>query len=223
MPEEKKPVNPVVVAPVETTKAEPFSADQVTFLSNMVAESMRSAMAGMGNGGPPKLGAGGDLGSSGDGHLLGLALNPNRPDTPNNDFIHGVKGKITIGGATFFIEQISVDDSIDTDDITNNSSNGGRIMLDGIQGITGTITFVWDSLNVFLIPTNPFRPRSYAAMIVYPDGVTLGATFTALMSGYSYGTGPKAGTVRVQCKYMSSGAIVYPTASATTPTPALTS
>jgi hypothetical protein len=171
----------------------------------------------------PKMGAGDD-----PPRLMTDPPNPNRPDTPNNDFIHGVKGKLKFipleGGSAvvFDIEQISVDDDVQVDDITNTSAAGAQVVLDGIQKITGTIQFVYDALNVFLVAPAPFKPRTYVTLNVLLDGITP-LMFGALIHGFTTSTGPKAGTVRISCKYQSTGPITYPTASQTTPTPALTS
>lgn len=218
----------------------PFSEKQVNWLANTIRSAFRETMAEWkppgimgppsgGGGSPPLSGSGSP--PLGDGPPLGTApLNPNRPDTPNNDYIMGAKGVVTYGvlsGSTytyvnFPVEQVTFDDDLETDDITNTSSGGGKIMLDNLQQITGTITFVWDSLNIFLVAPLPFKPRTYVKLQIMPDGISIIA-FTALVNGHSSGTGPKFGTVRVACKYMSSGPITYPTANQTTPTPALTS
>ena len=156
--------------------------------------------------------------------------NPYRPDTPDNDFIHGVKGAVNFGVlgsggvytfTKFDVESITIDESIDTDDITNTSSLGDQVILDGIRKLSGSLSFVWDSLNVFFVQPMPWETRNFVKLEVLPDGVTIGWTFTALITGHSTGTGPKQGTVRVTCNYMSTGTILHATASQTTATPPL--
>jgi hypothetical protein len=154
-------------------------------------------------------------------------LNPNNPGTPNNDFIHGVKGSFyyQLGGMTaptrFDIEQVSGDFAVETDDITNTSSGGARVVLDGIEEVTGSVSFVFDSLAVPTVAPQPFKPRTYATLLIKPDGVTV-YQFAALITRFGFSTGPKAGTVRVTADYRSTGPITFPTASLTTPTVPLT-
>jgi hypothetical protein len=154
-------------------------------------------------------------------------INTYRPDTPNNDYIHGAKTKLqwqppgsspTPPAVDLLVESISFDDNVDTDDISHTGGNGWKLRLDGLEEITGQIVYVWDAFNIPYDATlMPFKPRTYATLILKPDGVT-SMTIPVLLSGVSFSGGPKAGTLRVTSKYESSGHPTMPTASQTTPT-----
>jgi len=151
------------------------------------------------------------------------------PGFPDRDLAHGAKGKLSFklwdtpentAPVDFPIESISVDIAVESDDVTHSGTDGWRAVLDGLAEITGSISWVWDSMNIPFVAPNPLKPRTYAMLYVYPDGVTP-IQFPALMTGLSFSTGPKAGTVRCTANYRSAGTAVYPTENQATHTPPL--
>lgn len=126
-----------------------------------------------------------------------------------NTFIHGKNGKMLIGASEFAVEQFQMTHTVTTDDITHTMAGGARVILPGIESLDGTVTFVYDTQNKPTVSPN-MTPGTAATGHFKPDGTddwSAAGYFTEL----SWSSGPKAGAVRVNAKFMSSGPITKPT------------
>src|SRR5690348_15409636 len=125
-----------------------------------------------------------------------------------NSFIHGRSGKFLIGAQDFAVMEFDLDWSVTAEDITHTDANGYRVMLDGIESFTGTITFVYDTSNKPTVAPNQLKPRTQATVHLKPDGSD---DFSApiLCTKFGFKSGPKAGAVIVTVTVESTGPITY--------------
>lgn len=124
-------------------------------------------------------------------------------------FIHGYKGKFLIGATDFQVTEFSVDWEIEAEAITHTGAGGAQVMLDGVEKISGSVTFVYDLNAKPTIAPQQLKPRSVATIHFKPDGVdNFSADF--LCSKFSFKSGPKAGVVYVTVTVESTSAITYP-------------
>ena len=126
-----------------------------------------------------------------------------------NTFIHGYKGTVLLGAQNFAVEKFDVEWSVTAEDITHSQAAGAQVMLDGIESIKGTLTFVYDTSNKPTVSPNMMKPRTFAVVHFKPDG-TDDFSCNCLFSNFKFSSGPQAGKVEVSVDVMSSGAITYP-------------
>lgn len=127
-----------------------------------------------------------------------------------NTFINGKVGTITIGGSQFAAEQYEFQHEVTLDDITYTQAGGAtaQVMLPGYEKASGTISFVYDTLNVAQIQS--MRAGQLMALSLQPDG-TRPYSFNAYSGTFRWSSGPKAGTVRGTTSFQSTGTITQPT------------
>lgn len=132
-----------------------------------------------------------------------------------NNFVHGKLGVVSIGGAFFAAMQYEFTEFTSLDDITYSNSATGttgvafKTLLAGYNWITGTITFVYDTLNKPVLSTQDQVPGTLMSLILYPDGVGP-YTFSAFSGQLRIGSGPKNGPVTCTTNFESSGTITRP-------------
>lgn len=125
-------------------------------------------------------------------------------------FIHGYKGKFLIGATDFDVTEFGVDWDVEVEPITHTGAGGAQVVLDGVEKISGTVTFVYDTTNKPTVAPQQMKPRTFATIHFKPDGVDdFSAEF--LCSKFSFKSGPKAGAVYVTVNVESNSAITYPT------------
>lgn len=123
-----------------------------------------------------------------------------------NNFINGKAGTVTIGGTQFASEQYSFTHEVDLDDITYTQAGGAtaQVLLPGYERASGTITFVYDTLNVATIYS--LRAGQLITLALLPDG-SKSYSFSAYSGSFTFSSGPKAGTVRCTTNFRSTGTI----------------
>lgn len=126
------------------------------------------------------------------------------------EFIHGYKGKFLVGSTDFQVTEFSVDWDVEVEPITHTGANGAQVVLDGVEKISGTVTFVYDLDAKPTVSPQQLKPRTYATIHFKPDGADDFAC-ECLCSKFSFKSGPKAGAVYVTVNVESNSAITYPT------------
>lgn len=124
-------------------------------------------------------------------------------------FIHGYKGKFLIGSTDFQVTDFSVDWEVESEPITHTGAAGAQVVLDGVEKISGTVTFVYDTAARPTVSPQQMKPRTFATIHFKPDG-TDDFSVLCLCSKFSFKSGPKAGVVYVTVNVESSGPITYP-------------
>lgn len=125
-------------------------------------------------------------------------------------FIHGYKGKFLIGSTDFQVTDFSVDWEVESEPITHTGAGGAQVVLDGVEKISGTVTFVYDTAARPTVAPQQMKPRTFATIHFKPDGTDdFAAEF--LCQKFSFKSGPKAGVVYVTVNVESNSAITYPT------------
>lgn len=128
-----------------------------------------------------------------------------------NNFIHGKSGTVTIGGNLFAVTQFAFTMSNDLADITHSGANGYQVMLPGVTKASGTLTFVFDTLNQPTVSPINQTPGQSMTLVLSPDG-TKNYSFTAYSGELSWSSGPQAGAVLCTTSFQSSGTITVPSA-----------
>lgn len=126
-------------------------------------------------------------------------------------FVHGKDGKFLIGATDFQVTDFNVDWSVDDEDITHTGAGGSQVILDGIERLEGTVTFIYDTDNKPTVAPQDLRPRTIAVIHFKPDGVD-DFTASCICLKFSFKSGPKAGAVAVTVNVKSTGAITAPAA-----------
>lgn len=132
--------------------------------------------------------------------------------TPN--FIHGKLGTVSINGSLFNSMQYKFSEKVvgGLSDITYTQASGAtaQVMIAGYNGVSGSITFIYDTNNQPTIAPFDMIPGTSMALILYPDG-TKPYTFNAISGQFDWGSGPKNGPVEVTVSFESTGTIGHPT------------
>ncbi len=129
-----------------------------------------------------------------------------------NNFIHGKLTTVQIS-STFFAG-ISIEYNEDLSDLTDitYTVSGGQsfaILLPGYNKATGTLTFVYDTLNQPTVAPNLTPGTFITSFIISPDGTKL-FTLGVFSAGLSWTGGPKSGPVMVRVPWASSGSFTRP-------------
>lgn len=125
-------------------------------------------------------------------------------------FVHGKSGTFTIGATPFKVEQFGFDHSCGEDEITHSGANGFQVMLAGVEAAEGNATFVYDTAAKPTVSPQNMKAGVTATFSLKPDG-TDNFTFDALCTKFSWSSGPKAGAVRCNVTFRSTGTITQPT------------
>jgi hypothetical protein len=124
-------------------------------------------------------------------------------------FKHGKDGKFLIGSTDFQVTDFGVDWSVDDQDITHTGASGAQVLIDGIERLEGTVTFIYDTTNKPTVAPQQMKPRTVATCHFKPDG-TDDFSASCLCTKFSFKSGPKAGAVEVTVNVKSTGAITSP-------------
>lgn len=129
-------------------------------------------------------------------------------------FVHGKSStfKISaIGGtpAVVNVEQATWTGEVDQDDITHTGASGHQVIIEGVERASGTIQFVYDSANKNTVSPHNMYAGQRGTIVVLPDGTDAFQTDVSFGS-FSFSSGPKAGTVRVNVAWKSTAAITTP-------------
>jgi hypothetical protein len=127
----------------------------------------------------------------------------------SNTFKHGKDGKFLIGSTDFAVTDFNVDWSVDDEDITHTGASGAQVVIDGIERLEGTITFIYDTTNKPTVAPQQMKPRTVATCHFKPDGSD-DFSASCLCLKFSFKSGPKAGAVAVTVNVKSTGAITSP-------------
>lgn len=127
-------------------------------------------------------------------------------------FVHGKLGTVSIAGTLFNSLQFEFVDEADLEDITYTTSGGAtaQILINGIERVSGSISFVYDTANQPVIAPQNMRAGTLMALILYPEG-TKPYTFSAFSGSFRFASGPQAGAVKCSTNFRSTGAITVPT------------
>lgn len=129
-------------------------------------------------------------------------------------FIHGKLGTISINGSLFNSTQFKFSEKVvgGLQDITYSQAGGAtyQTMLPGYNGVSGSITFIYDVNNQPVIAPYDMIPGQLMTLILYPDG-TKPYSFDAYSGQFDWGSGPKAGPVEVTVNFESTGTVSHPT------------
>ena len=126
-----------------------------------------------------------------------------------NNFVHGKSGTVTIGGNLFAVTQFQFQMSNDLADITHSAANGYQVMLPGVTKASGSLTFVFDTLNQPTVAPINQTPGQALTLVLSPDG-TKNYSFSAYSGALSWSSGPQAGAVFCTTSFESSGTITVP-------------
>lgn len=124
-------------------------------------------------------------------------------------FVHGKSGQFLNGPTAMNVLEFSFDHTVEEDDITHTGANGAYVPLAGIEKATGDVTLVYDSSNKPTVSPQSLKAGVTGTLTLKPDGADA-FSFLALVTGFSFKSGPQAKAVKVQCKFVSSGAITTP-------------
>jgi hypothetical protein len=131
-----------------------------------------------------------------------------------NNFIHGKLSTINFNSQYFAGISIAYNEDLsDLTDITYTQISGATfaILLPGYNKATGTLTFVYDTLNQPTVAPNNLTPGTLInSFIISPDGTKL-YTLTVYSAGLSWTGGPKSGPVMVTVPWQSTGPFTRPT------------
>lgn len=130
-----------------------------------------------------------------------------------NNFIHGKLSTISIGGTFFAGLSFQYNEKLsDLTDITYTLSGGQtfQIMLPGYNGATGTLSFIYDTLNQPTLPPQNMIPGTLMTLVLSPDGTKLWS-FQAYSGAFSMPGGPTSGPVKCSTDFSSTGVITRPT------------
>jgi hypothetical protein len=130
-----------------------------------------------------------------------------------NNFVHGRLTSISIAGTQFAGLTASYTEKLSSlDDITYTVSGGATfgVFLPGYNMASGTISFVYDTLNQPVLSPQNMIPGTLMVLVVSPDGTKL-YSFNAYSSEFTWTGGPTAGTLKASTNYQSTGTITRPT------------
>jgi hypothetical protein len=130
-----------------------------------------------------------------------------------NAFVHGKLTTITIAGTQFAGLTFSYDEKLsDLTDITYTVSGGQTfgIFIPGYNFATGTLTFIYDTLNQPVLSPQLMIPGTLMTLVGSPDGTKL-YSFNAYSGEFQWAGGPTAGPVKCSTNYNSTGPITRPT------------
>ncbi len=128
-------------------------------------------------------------------------------------FAQAWKGTISWGGTLFNALQFSYTDTAPLEDITYSQAGGATfaVKLPGYRSISGSLTFVYDTMaQPTISPFDMVSRASTATIIIYPEG-TKPFTFAAWVGNFNFASGPQAG-VAVKCTadFESTGTVTVP-------------
>ncbi len=126
-----------------------------------------------------------------------------------NTFVHGKDGTVTINGTLFALRQFQFTMNCDLEDITHTGGNGYQVMLPGIIGASGSLSFVYDTLNQPTVTPINQTPGQLMALVLKPEG-TKPFTFNAYSGSLDWSSGPQAGAVKGTTSFQSTGSITVP-------------
>lgn len=131
-----------------------------------------------------------------------------------NTFIHGKLSTIQFGGTYFAALTVKYSEGLsDLSDVTYTQSGGAtwQIMLPGYSKASGSLTFVYDTLNQPVLSPQSQIAGALMSMIFSPDGTKL-FTFSAYSEGFDIPGGPQVkGPVVCTTNWQSTGVVTRPT------------
>jgi len=127
-------------------------------------------------------------------------------------FVHGKLGLVSIGGTNFATLQFSFREFLsDLSDITYTVAGGATygVKIPGYNMCSGTLTFIYDTLNQPVLSPQNMIPGTSMSLILYPDG-TKPYTITAYSAEFNFASGPKSGPVNCTANFESTGSYSRP-------------
>ncbi len=128
------------------------------------------------------------------------------------NFVHGKISTIQIGGTYFAAMSISYDEKLsDLTDITFTRTGGVAFgnFLPGYNFATGTISFVYDTLNQPVLSPQNMIPGTLMTIIISPDATKL-FSFQAWSGEFQWSGGPKSGPIMCSTNYTTEAVITRP-------------
>lgn len=129
-----------------------------------------------------------------------------------NNFIHGKLSTVQLGGTYFAALTCDWKEGLsDLSDITYTQTGGAtfQILLPGYNKASGSLAFVYDSLNQPVLGSQNMIPGVTIALIFSPDGVKL-YSLSVISEGLSIAGGPKQGPTACVGNWQSSGSYTRP-------------